>query len=102
MGFAQGKSMLWRREVMDKGGRIRALGTEIAEDAASTNFVRSLRLDFNLVDSPFATARLSRLSRHMAEAIALGAIAAQNLSEVLYAGNHRRRRCLALRRPTPL
>jgi ceramide glucosyltransferase len=53
MGFAQGKSMLWRREVMDKGGGIRALGTEIAEDAASTKLVRGLGLDVNLVDSPF-------------------------------------------------
>jgi ceramide glucosyltransferase len=92
MGFAQGKSMLWRREVMDKGGGIRALDAEIAEDAASTKLVRSLRLDVNLVDSPFEQPLgLSRLSRHMAEAIALGAIAAQNLSVVLYARNHRRR-----------
>jgi len=54
--------------------------------------VRSLRLDVNLVDSPFEQPLgLSRLSRHMAEAIALGAIAAQNLSVVLYARNHRRR-----------
>jgi ceramide glucosyltransferase len=104
MGFAQGKSMLWRREVMDKGGGIRALGAEIAEDAASTKLVRSLRLDVNLVDSPFEQPLgLSRLSRHMAEAIALGAIAAQNFSVVLYATNHRRRGvCLALRRPTAL
>ncbi len=65
--------------------------------------MRSLRLDVNLVDSPFEQPLgLSRLSRHMAEAIALGAIAAQNLSVVLYARNHRARRCLALRRPTAL
>jgi len=54
--------------------------------------VRSLRLDVNLVDSPFEQPLgFSRLSRHMAEAIALGALAAQNLSVVLYARNHRRR-----------
>jgi ceramide glucosyltransferase len=52
MGFAQGKSMLWRRQVMDKGAGS-ALGTEIAEDAASTKLVRGSGLDVNLVDSPF-------------------------------------------------
>src|ERR1700727_993177 len=35
-GFAQGKTMLWRREIMEKGGGIEALGAEIAEDAAAT------------------------------------------------------------------
>jgi len=45
--------MLWRREVMEKGGGIRALGAEIAEDAASTKLVHRQGLDINLVDSPF-------------------------------------------------
>jgi ceramide glucosyltransferase len=54
MGFAQGKSMLWRREVMDQGGGIRALGTEIIEDAAATKLVRRQGLAVNLVaGSPF-------------------------------------------------
>lgn len=53
LGFAQGKTMLWRREVMDKGGGIRALGAEIAEDAASTKLVHRQGLCINLVDSPF-------------------------------------------------
>jgi ceramide glucosyltransferase len=52
-GFAQGKTMLWRREVMEKGGGIRALAAEIAEDAASTKLVRRQGLCINLVDSPF-------------------------------------------------
>ena len=52
-GFAQGKSMLWRREVMDKGGGIRALASEIIEDAAATKLVRQQGLSVNLVDSPF-------------------------------------------------
>lgn len=53
LGFAQGKSMLWRRDIMEAGGGIRALGAEIAEDAASTKLVRRQGLAVNLVDSPF-------------------------------------------------
>jgi ceramide glucosyltransferase len=49
IGFAQGKSMLWRREVMDKGGGIRALSSEIIEDAAATKLVRQQGLTVNLV-----------------------------------------------------
>jgi ceramide glucosyltransferase len=52
-GFAQGKNMFWRRDIMEAGGGIRALGAEIAEDAASTKLVRRQGLAVNLVDSPF-------------------------------------------------
>lgn len=40
-GFAQGKSMLWRRADLDRLGGIAALGSELAEDAAATKLVRS-------------------------------------------------------------
>lgn len=53
LGFAQGKSMLWRREIMEAGGGIRVLGTEIAEDAAATKLVRRQGLKVNLVSYPF-------------------------------------------------
>lgn len=53
VGFAQGKNMLWRRDILDAGGGIRALAAEIAEDAASTKLVRRAGLKINLVDSPF-------------------------------------------------
>ena len=53
LGFAQGKSMLWRREVLDAAGGIRALGIEIAEDAAATKVVRGRGLRVRLVDAPF-------------------------------------------------
>ncbi len=53
-GFAQGKTMLWRRADLEAGGGIRALGAELAEDAASTKLVRALGLDVRLVDAPFA------------------------------------------------
>lgn len=52
-GFAQGKSMLWPREVLDAAGGIRALGIEIAEDAAATKVVRARGLRVRLVDRPF-------------------------------------------------
>src|ERR1700732_4577206 len=53
VGFAQGKNMLWRRDIMEAGGGIRRLAAEIAEDAASTKLVRRQGLCINLVDSPF-------------------------------------------------
>ena len=40
-GFAQGKTMLWRREIIEAGGGIEALGAEIAEDAAATKLVNA-------------------------------------------------------------
>ena len=53
-GFAQGKSMLWRRDLLDAAGGIIALGSEIAEDAAATKIVRARGLNVRLVDRPFA------------------------------------------------
>jgi ceramide glucosyltransferase len=52
-GFAQGKNMLWRRDILEAGGGIRGLAAEIAEDAASTKVVRRAGLKIHLVDSPF-------------------------------------------------
>lgn len=55
-GFAQGKSMLWRRSALEKAGGIRALAREIAEDAAATKIVREQGLRVRLVDRPFGQA----------------------------------------------
>ncbi len=52
-GFAQGKTMFWARSDLDAYGGIRALGAEIAEDAAATKFIRSLGKRVRLVDRPF-------------------------------------------------
>jgi ceramide glucosyltransferase len=52
-GFAQGKTMLWRRETLEGGGGIEALGAEIAEDAAATKLIRAQGLNAHLVDQPF-------------------------------------------------
>lgn len=53
-GFAQGKSMLMRRDIVEAGGGLlRALGAELAEDAAFTKLVRGAGLHVHLVDMPF-------------------------------------------------
>jgi ceramide glucosyltransferase len=52
-GFAQGKTMLWHRDVLEGAGGIRALASELAEDAASTKVVRKLGLRVRIVDRPF-------------------------------------------------
>jgi len=53
-GFAQGKTMLWRRADLENAGGIEALAKEVAEDAASTKVVRGAGLRVRLVDRPFA------------------------------------------------
>ncbi len=52
-GFSQGKTMLWRREELNAAGGLRALATELAEDAASTKVVRQNSKRVRLVDAPF-------------------------------------------------
>jgi ceramide glucosyltransferase len=52
-GFAQGKTMLWRRDILEAGGGIEALGAEIAEDAASTKLIHAQGFDAHLVNQPF-------------------------------------------------
>jgi len=53
-GFAQGKTMLWRRADLERAGGISALAKEVAEDAASTKIVRGAGLKVRLVDRPLA------------------------------------------------
>ncbi|WP_105372488.1 glycosyltransferase [Neorhizobium huautlense] len=52
-GFAQGKSMLWYKPMLDAAGGIEALAAEIAEDAAATKLVNRLGRKVHLVSSPF-------------------------------------------------
>jgi ceramide glucosyltransferase len=54
LGFAQGKTMLWRHADLEQGGGIDALGAEIAEDAAATKLVRRAGLRVRLADRAFA------------------------------------------------
>ena len=53
-GFAQGKSMLWHRSLLDHAGGIGALARELAEDAAATKVVRDSGKRVRLTAAPFA------------------------------------------------
>ena len=52
-GFAQGKSMLWRRDLLDRSGGMAALASEPAEDAASTKVVHNAGKRVRLVRTPY-------------------------------------------------
>ncbi len=52
-GFAQGKTMLFRRDIVERAGGIAALAIDDAEDAAATKLVRAGGLRVNLVNIPF-------------------------------------------------
>jgi ceramide glucosyltransferase len=65
LGFAQGKSMLWHRAVLNRGGGILALADEIAEDAAATKVVRGQGLRVRLVDQPFLQPLGNRTARQV-------------------------------------
>lgn len=51
-GFAQGKTMLFRRDLVDRAGGLATLAIDIAEDAATTKMVRGAGLNVHLVDTP--------------------------------------------------
>jgi ceramide glucosyltransferase len=52
-GFAQGKTMLWRRDELNRAGGLRGLAQEMAEDAAATKVARAAGKRVRLVDGPF-------------------------------------------------
>jgi ceramide glucosyltransferase len=52
-GFAQGKTMLWRRAELERAGGIEALAKEVAEDAAATKIVRAAGRQVRLAARPF-------------------------------------------------
>jgi ceramide glucosyltransferase len=47
-GYAQGKMLFWRKEVLEQAGGIAVLGREMAEDVASTKVVRAAGLKVHL------------------------------------------------------
>lgn len=53
-GFAQGKTMLWNRAMLEAAGGIEGLGRDAAEDAAATKIVRAQGFRVRLVDRPYA------------------------------------------------
>lgn len=52
-GFAQGKTILFQRQVVEQSGGLAALAIDAAEDAATTKMVRAAGLRVRLVDCPF-------------------------------------------------
>lgn len=52
-GFAQGKTLCYRREIIDNNGGLEALGDEMAEDVASTKIVRRAGFKVRLPPHPF-------------------------------------------------
>ncbi len=52
-GFAQGKTMLFRRDIVERAGGLAALAIDNAEDAAATKLVRAAGLRVRLVGRPF-------------------------------------------------
>jgi ceramide glucosyltransferase len=65
LGFAQGKSMLFRRDIVTRGGGIEALGAELAEDAATTKLVHAAGLRVRLVDNAFEQPLGARSARQI-------------------------------------
>lgn len=53
MGFAQGKTLMWRRAVLDDAGGLTALGRDLAEDVAATKCVREQGMQVRLPARPF-------------------------------------------------
>jgi ceramide glucosyltransferase len=65
IGFAQGKTLFWRRSDLEQAGGIRSLGTEIAEDAAATKIVREAGLRVRLVSPPASQPLGARSAREV-------------------------------------
>jgi ceramide glucosyltransferase len=53
IGFAHGKTMLFRRDIVDQAGGITALASTTAEDTAATLLVRAAGLHVRLTRMPF-------------------------------------------------
>ncbi len=53
LGFAQGKTLCFRRDILDRAGGLEVLATELAEDAAATKAVRTLGLRVRLAAPAF-------------------------------------------------
>ena len=52
--FAQGKTLFWNRDMLNKAGGIAALGRYLAEDVNATKLVRAAGLRVSLTPLPFA------------------------------------------------
>lgn len=53
LGFAQGKTLMWRPDVLHNAGGLCALASDLAEDVAATKIVRRQGLKVRLAARPF-------------------------------------------------
>lgn len=53
LGFAQGKTLFWQRDLLERAGGLAALSRNMAEDVAATKAVRGLGLKVRLPPLPF-------------------------------------------------
>lgn len=65
LGFAQGKTMLFRRDLLERQGGIAALASELAEDAAATKIVREAGLRVRLAGPSFFQPLGPRAASHV-------------------------------------
>ncbi len=65
LGFAQGKVLMWRRELLDRAGGIAMLGSDLAEDVASTKLVRAAGLKVRVLPRPFPQPLYKRSAREV-------------------------------------
>ena len=63
LGFAQGKTLFWHRDILEAGGGLPALGRNLAEDVASTKLVRAQGKRVRLTPKLFAQPIGSRHAR---------------------------------------
>lgn len=54
LGFAQGKNLYFKRDLLEAAGGIARLGSEMAEDVASTKITRKAGLKVRVAPRPFA------------------------------------------------
>ena len=99
LGFAQGKTLFYRRSDIEAAGGLRALAAEAAEDAASTKIMRASGTPRAAGRCAVpATARRAPARRRLGPAGALGAAAARQLPRVLLSRSRLRRRAAAASR----
>ncbi|AOZ69219.1 ceramide glucosyltransferase [Rhodobacter xanthinilyticus] len=63
LGFAQGKTLFWRRDILAAGGGLAGLGRNMAEDVAATKMVREQGLRVRLPRQLFAQPIGARAAR---------------------------------------
>ena len=83
LGFAQGKTMLWRQDILERGGGIGALAAEVAEDAAATKLQRSECRNRNRTMEKSCCGRERLVRRQLCEQRRVDDVASPRLGDAL-------------------